>query len=527
MPGHGLLDDPDAGDGVKAEEGVDAFHALVEFVSEQDGAGTVAGDDQRAGLERVVLVGAARPVDLFGPSVVAMGRAYDIGPGGDKVEIHAGAARDNRFQHPAGQFGDRHRIGTAPLRTAISCGHHNQTLDFARALTTLSAMPREALSSPAGTTGVVDPADLSAGNRLLEWYDRHARVLPWRTGPKARREGVRPDPYHVWLSEVMLQQTQVATVRDYFLAFLERWPTVRDLALASEDDVLKAWAGLGYYRRARNLKRCAEAVWHDHGGHFPDHAAALRDLSGIGDYTSAAIAAIAFDEPVAVVDGNVERVIARLHAIEKPVRSAKPLIRAHVEAMVSAKGNPGEGAGERPGDFAQAMMDLGATICSPKKPSCMLCPISEDCTAYAQGEPERYPLREAKAEKPLRRGAAFVAVDGDGAVLLRKRGDSGLLAGMSEVPTSGWTAARDGETGAEAAPFPADWREAGTVRHVFTHFALDLTVWQARITQRPEAEGWWSEADALAGEALPTVMKKALEAAIPGATKTSRRKSRS
>lgn len=317
----------------------------------------------------------------------------------------------------------------------------------------------------------------------------------------------------------MLQQTQVATVRDYFLDFLERWPSVRDLAMAPEDDVLKAWAGLGYYRRARNLKRCAEVVWQEHDGHFPDNAAALRDLPGIGDYTSAAIAAITFDEPVAVVDGNVERVIARLHAIEKPVRSAKPLIRAHVETMLSGEG----GAAERPGDFAQAMMDLGATICSPKKPSCMLCPVSAKCAAFAQGEPERFPLREAKAEKPLRRGAAFVAVDGDGAVLLRKRGDSGLLAGMTEVPSSDWTAARDGETGPEAAPFAADWREAGTVRHVFTHFALDLTVWHGHVARRPKTEGWWSQPGELAGEALPTVMKKALEAAIPGATKSSRR----
>lgn len=350
---------------------------------------------------------------------------------------------------------------------------------------------------------------------LLDWYDRHARVLPWRVGPKQIHSGVRPDPYHVWLSEVMLQQTQVATVRDYFIAFVSRWPSVRELALAPEDDVLKAWAGLGYYRRARNLKRCAEAIWRDHGGHFPKSSAALRDLPGIGDYTSAAIAAIAFDEAAPVVDGNVERVVSRLRAIDKPPRLAKPMIRAEVEAMLPQN---------RPGDFAQATMDLGATICTPKKPSCLLCPLGQYCVAYQRGEAENYPVREETKRKPTRLGAAFVAVDADGAVLLRRRGETGLLAGMSEVPTSGWSASQDGETGPQAAPFDAaefntEWREAGKVGHVFTHFALDLTVWHCRVAKRPTVEGWWSPPGELAGEALPTVMKKAIEAAMPGATK--------
>ncbi|MEC9343566.1 MAG: A/G-specific adenine glycosylase [Pseudomonadota bacterium] len=355
------------------------------------------------------------------------------------------------------------------------------------------------------------PGDAAAA--LLVWYERHARVLPWRVGPGERQAGIRPDPYHVWLSEVMLQQTQVATVRGYFERFVERWPAVRDLAQENEAEVLKAWAGLGYYRRARNLKRCAETVWRDHGGVFPGDAAGLRDLPGIGDYTSAAIAAIAIGEAVAVVDGNVERVIARLYALERPPRLAKPQIRALVEAMLPAA---------RPGDFAQAMMDLGATLCTPKKPSCMLCPVAEHCAARENGKPEAWPVREAKKQKPARRGAAYVAADETGAVLLRQRGETGLLAGMSEVPTSAWTASADGETGPQAAPFAGPWREAGTVRHVFTHFALEMTVWHCRVAARPVTEGWWSPAAQLPGEALPTVMKKAIETAIPGATKRAR-----
>lgn len=348
---------------------------------------------------------------------------------------------------------------------------------------------------------------------LLAWYDRHARVLPWRIGPAEQRAGLRPDPYHVWLSEVMLQQTQVATVRDYYLDFLARWPGVNDLAAAPADDVMKAWAGLGYYSRARNLKKCAETVAERFGGVFPDKADALRQLPGIGDYTAAAIAAIAFDEAVAVVDGNVERVVSRLHAIETPLRLAKSGIRARVAAMVP---------GDRPGDFAQAMMDLGATICTPRRPACALCPLAADCAARAGGTQESHPVRDPKREKPLRRGAAFVAVDETGAVFLRKRAEKGLLGGMSEVPTTAWTAAGDGATGIAAAPFPADWKRSGSVRHVFTHFALELEIWHGNVRRRGIEGGWWSPPGELSGEALPSVMKKAVEAAIPGATRKAR-----
>ena len=349
-------------------------------------------------------------------------------------------------------------------------------------------------------------------SRLLAWYDDHHRDLPWRVGPAARARGVRADPYAVWLSEVMLQQTTVAAVKPYFLRFRELWPDVTSLASAPTDDVMKAWAGLGYYSRARNLKACAEAVSRDHGGRFPESEEGLRALPGIGTYTAAAIAAIAFDQPSAVVDGNVERVISRLAAIERPVRAAKPEIRAFVAAIVPL---------DRPGDFAQAMMDLGATICTPKRPACILCPLRDGCLALATGDPARFPIKAQKAERPVRYGTAFVAVDPSGAVLLRKRPDRGLLGGMTEVPGSEWTS--DQASAANQPPFPADWQPAGTIDHVFTHFALRLAVYRAdRVVGAQAVDGWWSKPEELAGEALPTVMKKAIEAAIPGATRRPR-----
>lgn len=345
---------------------------------------------------------------------------------------------------------------------------------------------------------------------LLGWYDRHHRALPWRVGPGERLAGRRPDPYHVWLSEIMLQQTTVEAVKPYFRAFLERWPTIAELAAAPADDVMKAWAGLGYYSRARNLKKCADLVAGDLGGTFPDTADALRALPGIGPYTAAAIAAIAFDRPEAVVDGNVERVVSRLFAIAAPLPAARNAIRARMQELTP---------GARPGDFAQAMMDLGASVCTPRRPSCFLCPLSGTCLALRQGDPEHYPVKAARPERPVRSGAAFVAVRRDGAVLLRKRPDKGLLGGMAEVPTSGWAAGKDGATDTAAAPFAADWRRAGTASHVFTHFSIELTVYRADCAGMRAPDGhWWSSRAALPQEALPTVMKKAIEIAIPGAT---------
>lgn len=349
--------------------------------------------------------------------------------------------------------------------------------------------------------------------RLLAWYDRHARRLPWRVPPDNRAVGERADPYRVWLSEVMLQQTTVAAVKSYFAAFVARWPTVHDLAAAPEAEVMKAWAGLGYYSRARNMKAAADLVA-ARGGRFPATLAGLMDLPGVGGYTAAAIAAIAFDEPVAVVDGNVERVVARLFAIGTPVPAAKEAIRAHQSRLTPR---------ERPGDYAQAMMDLGATICTPKRPACALCPLRDDCRAFADGDPDRYPVKAAKAERPTRRGHAFVAVRSDGAVLLRRRAPEGLLGGMTEVPGSDWP--DKSGTGQGAPPLAGEWREApAPVVHVFTHFRLELTVHRAEFSVAATAPSghWWSPPEELPGEALPSVMKKAIEAAVPGATKKRR-----
>lgn len=339
---------------------------------------------------------------------------------------------------------------------------------------------------------------------LLAWYDRQARTLPWRVPPAQSVAGVRADPYRVWLSEIMLQQTTVAAVRSYFERFTQLWPDVFALAAAADAQVMGEWAGLGYYARARNLLACARRVAGERDGVFPRTAAALRELPGIGDYTSGAIAAIAFGEATAVVDGNVERVTSRLAAIETPFPTARPLVRAIVSAAIPS---------ERPGDFAQGMMDLGATICTPRRPACVICPLSLRCAARAAGTPDAFPVKTAKKARPERRGAAFVAFrKGDGAVWLHRRPPSGLLGGMAEPPTTAWSARSDGETGVEAAPFAADWRDAGEVSHGFTHFLLTLRIYAAEVADAPAAAGWWAAPD-LAGEALPTLMVKAIAAA--------------
>jgi A/G-specific adenine glycosylase len=337
---------------------------------------------------------------------------------------------------------------------------------------------------------------------LLNWYDHNARVLPWRVGPGKRLDGARPNPYHVWLSEVMLQQTTVAAVIGYFNNFIEKWPDITALAGADEEEILKAWAGLGYYSRARNLKKCADRVVGQFGGCFPNDDVSLRSLPGIGDYTAAAIGAIAFQRAEPVVDGNIERIISRLETIEIPLPKSRPLVRQRMGALVPS---------ERPGDFVQAMMDLGAGICAPRNPSCDECPIGNHCKAGASDNPQNWPLRLAKKPKPERVGAAFVTIDGDGAVLLQKRGEKGLLAGMSQVPTSGWTAKEDGESGADAAPFAADWQACGTIRHTFTHFHLTLHVYQAKVDGEITSNGWWSKD--VVNEALPTVFKKVISKA--------------
>ncbi|MGO7032152.1 A/G-specific adenine glycosylase [Rhizobium ruizarguesonis] len=360
--------------------------------------------------------------------------------------------------------------------------------------------------------------DTPLAKPLLDWYDRHHRDLPWRVSPGMAARGVKADPYRVWLSEVMLQQTTVQAVKPYFERFLQRWPEVTDLAAAENDAVMAAWAGLGYYARARNLKKCAEAVANEHGGVFPDTEEGLKSLPGIGDYTAAAVAAIAFNRRAAVMDGNVERVISRLYAIATPLPAAKPAMKEKVALLTPAA---------RPGDFAQAMMDLGATICTPKRPACSLCPFRGACAALKLSDPELFPVKAAKKEKPVRYGAAFIAVTADGEILLRRRIDSGLLGGMTEVPTTAWTARIDGETSAAAAPFDAAWQPSGTVTHVFTHFELRLSIWRTAIAAKVAMDdgpndGWWEPVTNLEAQALPTIMKKAIAAAIPLAFKTSK-----
>ncbi len=333
----------------------------------------------------------------------------------------------------------------------------------------------------------------ATAKRLLDWYDANARVLPWRAAPGAPA----PEPYRVWLSEVMLQQTTVAAVGPYFAKFLSLWPQVEDLAAADDADVMAAWAGLGYYARARNLLACARAVA-ARGGVFPDTEEGLRELPGVGAYTAAAVAAIAFDRRAAVVDANVERVVARLYAISEPLPAAKGAIRARVEELTPAT---------RPGDFAQAMMDLGATVCTVRAPRCLLCPLSENCMGRQQGA-EQFPVKAAKRAKPQRRGQAFW-IERDGAVWLVKRPEKGMLGGMRALPDNDWSARSDGAT---PPPLDGNWHHLGTVRHSFTHFDLDLQLmlysgsdW-ARLEQ--EKGEWWPVAE-LSRAGLPTLFAKA------------------
>ncbi|MGH6791104.1 MAG: A/G-specific adenine glycosylase [Pseudolabrys sp.] len=338
---------------------------------------------------------------------------------------------------------------------------------------------------------------------LLAWYDRHRRVLSWRA-----RRGETPDPYRVWLSEIMLQQTTVKTVGPYYTRFLARWPTVTALAKAKLDDVLRAWAGLGYYARARNLHACAKEV--AKRGGFPRDENGLRELRGVGAYTAAAIASIAFDAPAVPVDGNVERVITRLYAIEEELPAVKPRIKALAQDLLPPR---------RSGDFAQALMDLGATICSPKRPACALCPWNDACLAYARGDQETFPRKAPKREGQLRRGAAFVVLRTDGKVLLRSRPEKGLLGAMTEVPNSEWRHDFDFATALAAAPKfrAAKWQKlAGVVRHVFTHFPLELTVYKVRVAKEAKAPSGarWISVRKLANEALPTVMRKVLAHAL-------------
>ena len=329
---------------------------------------------------------------------------------------------------------------------------------------------------------------------LLKWYDVHARDMPWRVPPADRKTGVLPDPYAVWLSEVMLQQTTVAAVRGYHAKFIVLWPTVADLAAAEDADVMAAWAGLGYYARARNLLKCARAVVADHGGSFPQTNDALLSLPGIGPYTAAAVSSIAFDQPSVVVDGNVERVMARLHDVHDPLPASKPML-----TLLAAGLTPQT----RPGDYAQAVMDLGATICSPRNPTCAICPLRARCAAFAAGTAADLPKKTPKKKVPTRYGIAYVMRRSDGAWLLETRPDSGLLGGMLGFTTTDWS-----DSPNPAPPVDTEWQTLNTIaKHTFTHFHLELTIQTATTDNVPTRGHFVAQGD-FDPTALPTAMRK-------------------
>ena len=339
--------------------------------------------------------------------------------------------------------------------------------------------------------------DAPCASTLLDWYDANAREMPWRVGPSDRLAGQRPDPYRVWLSEVMLQQTTVAAVKSYFLKFTRLWPTVEALAAAEDAAVMAEWAGLGYYARARNLLKCARVVAQDYGGRFPETRAELLTLPGIGPYTASAIAAIAHDQPETVVDGNVERVMSRIHAVEMPLPAAKPELTRLAQALTPS---------DRAGDYAQAVMDLGATICTPRSPACGICPWMQGCAARQQGIAGELPRKLPKEAKPIRLGLAYVAQRYDGAWLLETRPDSGLLGGMLAWPCTDWQEAPPDA----APPVDAHWTDPGIeVRHTFTHFHLRLGLRLAHVPLDAEPErGEFLPGSGFRQSALPTVMRK-------------------
>ena len=353
--------------------------------------------------------------------------------------------------------------------------------------------------------GRVPDAERDTAQLLLEWWDRERRDLPWRAPP-----GGQSDPYRVWLSEIMLQQTTVKAVIPYYQGFLARWPTVAALAAASLDEVLAAWAGLGYYSRARNLHQCAQVVSQRLGGRFPSSEAELMALPGIGPYTAAAIAAIAFGVPTMPVDGNIERVMARLFAKAEPLATIKPSLRVLAASLLPPA---------RAGDFAQGLMDLGASVCTPKRPSCLMCPLQRRCAGHAQGLAAMLPIKPAKADRPLRVGLAFVALREDGTVLLRRRPDAGLLGGMLEVPSTAWSDTLPPlDQALRAAPVHGQWWAVpGTVTHTFTHFRLELMVYRAVVPIDTPLTFWadpqhcrWLARRSFETAALPSVMRKVL-----------------
>jgi len=338
---------------------------------------------------------------------------------------------------------------------------------------------------------------------LLRHYDLHARSLPWRMKPGS---GARPDPYRIWLSEIMLQQTTVAAVVPYYEKFTARWPSVMALAAADDADVMAAWAGLGYYARARNLLACARVVAGEHGGRFPDSEAGLLALPGVGAYTAAAVAAIAFGARAVVVDANVERVVSRLFAIDTPLPASRPEIRAKTDVITPA---------ERAGDFAQAMMDLGAGLCTVRNPQCLLCPVREHCAAQAQGRAEAFPVKAPKKDKPHRHGIVWWLEREDGHVWIERRADKRMLGGMAGLPGSSWDTR--GKEGEGAPPVAGEWTTLNRpVEHVFTHFRLTVTVQRLLCASniQPEGAGQWWPLDTISEAGLPTLFAKVVKTAM-------------
>lgn len=336
---------------------------------------------------------------------------------------------------------------------------------------------------------------------LLVWYDENARDLPWRVSPSDRAAGIHPDPYRIWLSEIMLQQTTVAAVKSYFERFTHLWPTVQDLAAAPDDQVMGEWAGLGYYARARNLLKGARAVVANHDSVFPKDRKSLLALPGIGPYTASAVASIAFDLPETVVDGNVERVMSRLHDIHEPLPLSKPQLTELATRTTPQK---------RAGDYAQAIMDLGATVCTPKSPKCDICPWFTPCLARKNGTATELPKKVPKPVKPTRKGFAYVAQTTSGAWVMERRADKGLLGGMLGWPGSPWD-----ETAQDMPPFAADWTEVGEIKHTFTHFHLFLRVMVATVVETTPEALLTMGANEFQPSDLPTVMRKVFDVAQP------------
>lgn len=337
---------------------------------------------------------------------------------------------------------------------------------------------------------------------ILRWYDENARDLPWRVPPHSNQKSIRPDPYHIWLSEIMLQQTTVAAVKPYYQKFLSLWPTISNLAKADRTEIMAAWAGLGYYSRARNLKKCAEEIHQNFNGEFPDRAKELIKLPGIGPYTSASIAAIAFGEQIAVVDGNVERVISRFFRIAEQMPAGKKIVAKKLAGLVPAS---------RPGDFAQALMDLGATICTPRSPHCEKCPVAKKCEALAHNDVHAYPNKPVKKAIPVKKGIAFLISREDGYVLLHRRPEKGLLGGMTGFPTSDWGEHPDITESLDNAPIRTDWVRSNQIsKHTFTHFKLELEPVRGSVGNRTKAPDnfYWCCPDKIDSQGLPTIFAK-------------------